>query len=180
MGLLRGWNNPTNYWSGSGGHILVSHPWAIPHGYLMLQKLRPHRWTNVTHEQPTLTYLVDKVVVFQGTNNAMTVTTEVFGQLKHINNWCFTFLVASYTNVYSDIHAAETKTITERQVNVVLFSSPIQWNSRRYSICIFGKIEHDCPIRSSPSYSSVLLITMTEVKMRRKFRKLVYYNYYTS
>ena len=31
-------------------------------------------------------YLIDKVIVFQGTNNAMTVLTEVFGQLKHINN----------------------------------------------------------------------------------------------
>ena len=116
MGLLRGWNNPTNYWSGSGGHILVSHPWAIPHGYLMLRKLRPHRWTNVTHEQPTLTYLVDKVVVFQGTNNAMTVTTEVFGQLKHINNWCFTLLVAFYTSIHSDIDATETKTIAETEM----------------------------------------------------------------
>ena len=33
-----------------------------------------------------VTYLVDKVVMFQGTNDAMSITTEVFGQLKHINN----------------------------------------------------------------------------------------------
>ena len=146
MGLLRGWNNPTNYWSGSGGHILVSHPWAIPHGYLMLRKLRPHRWTNVTHEQPTLTYLVDKVVVFQGTNNAMTVTTEVFGQLKDINNWCFTFLVASDTNIYSDIHAAETKTITETQGTLICLAVQFTKNSCRYSIYIFAKLNVTTPV----------------------------------
>ena len=46
----------------------------------------------------------------------MSVLTEVFGQLKHINNWCFTLLVAFYANIHSDIHAAEAKTITETEM----------------------------------------------------------------
>ena len=62
------------------------------------------------------TYLIDKVIMFQGTNNAMSVLTEVLGQLKHINNWRFTLLVAFYANIYSDIHATKAKTIAETEM----------------------------------------------------------------
>ena len=56
--------------------------------------------------------------MFQGTNNAMSVTPEVFGQLKHINNWCFTLLVTLYTNIHCDIDATETKAVTETEMDV--------------------------------------------------------------
>ena len=33
-----------------------------------------------------LSHLVNKVIMFQGAHDAMAVTPEIFGQLKHINN----------------------------------------------------------------------------------------------
>ena len=51
--------------------------------------------------------------MFQGTDDTMAVLSEVFGQLKHINDWCFTFFVTFNADIHGNIHTSKAQAITE-------------------------------------------------------------------
>ena len=50
----------------------------------------------------------------------MSFPSEIFGQLKHIDNRCLAFLVAHNSDIQCNVHSSETQTIAETSRNFQL------------------------------------------------------------